>query len=254
MTTGDDQPTRRVPPAPAPAPVRGPVADLWEPSAADPGPDDQLTRQVALPTQPAADAQTVLAETVVATPKAPETVLISPLTGPAPGEVLRFGPGVPPRTGPDMSRAASIWRGERQPDPDADGTRRGRGAARWILPLLVLLAVLAVLLWRSSGASIAVTGVSVRAGRQTLACDSTETVTGVLDTNGEEGTVTYRWQRSDGTASGTLQQHIAKGAHQSEVTLLWTFNGKGAMHATATLDVLSPGSQAASAGFTYNCP
>jgi hypothetical protein len=289
MTTGDDQPTQKMPPNPSPALAsnREPAAGPWQP-AADPGPDDQRTL-------PAADAQRMLAQTVAAAPKVPETVRISPKptppvagrpgpgpvsdqptvyqppvgrpagqvtiyprtdnrpVGPAPGEVRRFGPGVPSRAEPDMSRAASIWRGERQSGPDADRPRAGRTLTRWILPLAVLLAVLAVLLWRYSGTSIAVTGVSARAGQQTLGCGGTETVTGVLDTNGEEGTVTYRWQRSDGTTSGTLQQHIAKGTSQSEVALLWSFNGTGTMHATATLEVLSPGSQSVSADFTYSC-
>jgi hypothetical protein len=349
MTTGDDQPTQRVPPGPGPTPVRpqAPAAGPWTPGS-DPGPDDQLTQQVSLPPQamptlPVADAQRMLSETVAIRPNAPETVVISPkaapphpfpqppaadatqttdisdqptwrvtdappgnvptrrfaetrgpgsvfdqptayqppvgqpvgeptgqvtlyprtnarsapaptraFTGPAPGEVLRFGPGVP-RAEPDMSRAASIWRGEQQSAPNADKPRRGRGLVRWLLPLVVLLAVLAVLLWRYSGSSIAVTGVSIRAGQQALGCDGTEKLTGVLDTNGDEGTVTYRWQRSDGTFSNTLQQHVAKGTHQSEVTLLWTFDGKGAVHATATLEVLSPGSSSASADFTYSC-
>lgn len=174
-------------------------------------------------------------------------------TRPVPGEVLRFGPGVPSRAETDMSRIAGFWHGEQEPEPRAQKPSRGRRLARWILPAAVLLAVVAVLLWRYASTPIAVTGVSARAGQQTLGCNGTETVTGVIDTNGEGGTVTYEWQRSDGTVSGTLQQHVSKGTHSSDVTLLWTFNGKGAAHATATLEVLSPGSRTASADFTYSC-
>jgi hypothetical protein len=53
--------------------------------------------------------------------------------------------------------------------------------------------------------------------------------------------------------SDVLEQQVAKGAHQVDVSLLWTFNGAGSVQATATLDVLSPTTVTAATTFDYTC-
>ncbi|HEU5425247.1 MAG TPA: hypothetical protein VFU74_00130 [Actinocrinis sp.] len=178
------------------------------------------------------------------------------LDAPTAGELLRFGPGVPvPARTADLSQAAAIWRGEAQPvDGDAARRRQRRRLISWLLPILVLIAVLAILLWQRSGSSLTVTDAAVRAASPSLACDGTATVTATIHINGADGTITYRWRRSDGTASDTLRQQTTKGATDVHVVLLWSFHGRGSMNATATLEVLSPSRLSASTTFAYSCP
>jgi hypothetical protein len=170
---------------------------------------------------------------------------------------MRFGPGVPvPAMTVDLSQATAMWRGETQPvdgDGDAAYSRRQRRLISWLLPLLVLVAVLAILLWQHSGSSLIVTDAAVRAASPSLACDGTATVTATMHTNGANGTITYRWRRSDGTVSGTLRQQATKGLTDVHVVLLWSFHGQGTMNATATLEVLSPSQISASTTFGYSC-
>lgn len=191
--------------------------------------------------------------TVVSTANQP-TINLAP---PGPGELLRFGPGVPvPAVTEDLSQAAAVWRGEALVDDGAHARsrRRRRRLLGWLLPLLVLLVVLAILLWQRSGPQPTVNGASVTASPQNVTCNGTANINGTLHTNGASGTITYRWRRSDGTISDTLRQQVTKGSADVHVVLLWSFNGKGTLHATATLEVLSPSPISAAADFTYTCP
>jgi hypothetical protein len=174
---------------------------------------------------------------------------------PAAGELLRFGPGVPvPAATTDLSQAAAIWRGQARPiDDDAARRRRRRRLVSWLLPVLVLLAVLAILLWQRSGSSLTVTDAAVHAASPSLTCDGTATITATIHTNGANGAITYRWRRSDGTTSDTLRQQTTKGSTDVHVVLLWSFHGHGSLNATATLDVLSPSQLSASTTFAYAC-
>lgn len=170
---------------------------------------------------------------------------------PGPGELLRFGPGVPvPPQATDMSQATAMWLGETQP---ARTLSRRRRLTTWLLPLLVLIAVLAILLWQHSGSSLSVSSATVHAAAPALKCDETATVTATMHTNGASGTITYRWRRSDGTVSDTLRQQVAKGSTDVQVVLLWSFNGRGTINATATLEVLSPSQLTAATTFGYTC-
>jgi hypothetical protein len=122
------------------------------------------------------------------------------------------------------------------------------------LPAVVLIAVSAYLAWQRYTPALAVTGATVHTDAAGPACDGTATVIGTLHTNGREGTVNYRWKRSDGTDSGILRQRVAQDAHRTDVVLRWTFDGHGTVRATATLEILSPDPADASATFTYACP
>ena len=175
------------------------------------------------------------------------------LAAPGPGELLRFGPGVPVPVEPaDMSQATALWRGEAEP-PD-NTRRRRRWLLSWLLPLLVLIAVIVILLWQRSGPSLAITNAAVTVASPTLTCDGTANVNAEMHTNGNSGTITYRWRRSDGTVSDPLRQQVTRGSTDVHVVLLWSFHGQGSMNATATLEVLSPNQMTASATFTYSCP
>ena len=168
----------------------------------------------------------------------------------------RFGPGVPTPMDTGSDRAVDVWRGTARPDQqpgNAARRRRRRLLGGWLLPVAVLTAVLAYLAWQWHAAALAVTGASVRTDPGGPPCDGTAVVTGTLVTNGQAGTVDYRWRRSDGTVSNTLHQAVDQGVRQAEVVLRWTFDGRGTLRATATLEVLAPDPTSASVTFRYAC-
>ncbi|KUH37934.1 MULTISPECIES: hypothetical protein [Streptomyces] len=171
------------------------------------------------------------------------------------GTVLRFGPGVTAAARPRGS-APTVVLPHVPPAPGPAPRRRVRGR-RYALPALVFLGVLALLAWQRSGPTVAVHGVAVRtdgvvpAGGAT--CGGTADVVGVVRTDGRPGTLTYRWLRGDGTASGVLTEHVPDGRHEVRLHLLWTFDGEGAYPARADLEVLSPGRHTAGTAFTYAC-
>lgn len=237
-----------------------------QPAASQPTTPLPTASSSATPTAPipSAPASTVLTPTPISTvpiPTAPNQPTIS-LPSPRPGELFRFGPGIPvPAPQRDMSQATAIWRGEAQPtETAADSTRSAhtrdlrRRLLTWLLPLLVLIAVIAILLWQHSGSPLAITNATATVASPALACDGTATITAEMRTNGDPGTITYRWRRSDGTVSDTLHQQVAKGSTNAGVVLLWSFHGQGTMKATATLEILSPTPTSASTTFTYTCP
>ncbi|WP_314222745.1 hypothetical protein [Streptomyces zaehneri] len=161
------------------------------------------------------------------------------------GTVLRFGPGVtaalarqPHRTLPTV------------PAPPA--LRRGR-LRRYALPALVLVAAVLFLLWRENTGP-GVQNVSVTAARDTLECDSTAGIVGVVRTDGRPGTLTYRWLRSDGTSSDVRHADVVRGQRTVRLELLWTFEGPGRLRAVAKLRVLTPEPHGAEVRFTYDCP
>jgi hypothetical protein len=85
------------------------------------------------------------------------------------------------------------------------------------------------------------------------ACNSTVDVIGVLTTNGGAGTVRYRWVRNDGHASDVLTVKVPARREHTEVTLRWTFEGKGTFDAEATLEALEPTAKSDKGSFTYVC-
>ncbi|MEV0189425.1 hypothetical protein AB0I39_12940 [Kitasatospora purpeofusca] len=161
----------------------------------------------------------------------------------APGELRRFGPGVPPL-------AAAVWHGAAVPGAEPPRRRRVR---RLLLPLALLLAVLALLFWRFSTPALAVTGVGVTTDPAGPGCDSVAVIKAEVETNGGAGTLRYRWLRSDGTTSGEIGQDIGSGTHRTELVLRWSFEGRGTLAATATLEILAPGSRSAAVSFPYHC-
>ncbi|MEU9045978.1 MULTISPECIES: hypothetical protein [unclassified Kitasatospora] len=165
----------------------------------------------------------------------------------APGELRRFGPGVPPR-------AAAAWHG--RATPEAGPPRRARRVWRWLAPLVVaLLALAAFLFWRHlRGPALAVTGVTVTVDPASPGCAGTAVATAVVESNGGSGALRYRWLRSDGTASDEIVQDVRSGAHRTDLVLRWSFEGQGSLQATATLELLTPTPRTAAASFSYHCP
>lgn len=196
------------------------------------------------------------AETVPQQPDADGAV-----TEAAPGTtgLRRFGPGVPTPTGSaGTGQAAAVWHGTVSPGesagPGVPGRKhRSRALRGWSLPIVVVLAVLAYLAWQRYPRPVHVTGLDVRADAASWGCGATARVVGTVRTDGGAGTIRYRWRRSDGTTSDELREEVPRGTRQTQVVLLWTLTGPGSLTATATLTVLAPQEQSATAGFRYLC-
>lgn len=176
-----------------------------------------------------------------------------------PGGVLRFGPGPPPPD-PHGSGAAAVWHGEAPPPDRQYGgqQRKGRrrvlgGLRRYLLAALVLAAVAGYLLWQRLGTELAVTGVEVYTESARPGCGETVEVVGVVRTNGEPGTLTYQWIRSDGTTAEPLQERLPQGQEEVRMRLFWTFRGEGTVAAEARLRLLSPVEETLGTEFTYRC-
>ncbi|NEA68496.1 hypothetical protein G3I56_39365 [Streptomyces sp. SID12488] len=212
-----------------------------------------------------ADAEysaTVLASHWIQRPE-PDDTLVEPLSTPTPtptptsatpptlpdrveGTVLRFGPGVTAAVAHRTHRTLPAL-----PPPPAPSRRRLR---RHALPALVLICVIAFLAWQRLGPSVAVRTVEVTARPTVLGCDGTADIVALVATNGRPGTVSYRWTRSDGTASDVLREVVVRGQRQARLHLLWTFQGKGHYAAEAELRVLSPNGRTVISHLTYDCP
>ncbi|MEU2537846.1 hypothetical protein [Streptomyces iakyrus] len=198
---------------------------------------------------------TVLASHWIQRPGPDETPVGQPATeqGPWPvppdrveGSVLRFGPGVTAAT-----RQRTHGTLPAVPPPPAP---RGRRLRRHALPALVLVCVLAFLAWQRLGPPLRVNAVTVTARPTALGCGGTADLVGLVTTNGRPGTLSYRWIRSDGTASGVLKEELVRGQRQARLHLRWTFEGPGHRTARAELRILSGTARTATTGFAYDCP
>ena len=215
--------------------------------------EDELETPTELTSTVALAEEDELTPTVALAEEAEPVTPTKPMSAPgSSGAYRRVGTGIPSaEAGASASQIspgiAAAWRGG-----PAEKPRRAllRG---WLLPLVVLVGVIVLLLWQHLGGRVSVSGVAAAARTSVIGCDSTETVTATLRTNGEPGTIDYRWVRSDGTASDELHQSVSKGTKQVDVVLRWAFSGHGSMHALATIDVQSPGMASAVASFDYVC-
>ncbi len=161
--------------------------------------------------------------------------------------VIRFGPGVPalePESVAEPVPAAG-------PAP-APASRRS--VTTWLAGA-VLVAVLAAILWwwlHRPGA-LGVTSVRTEAPPATIGCGGTAELRAVVRTDGDPGTIRYRWRRSDGQVSGPLRQTVPDGRRTSTLVLRWRVEGIGRFHGTATVEISAPVRRAASTAFDYRC-
>ncbi|MFI9119848.1 hypothetical protein ACIGW0_10705 [Streptomyces bikiniensis] len=172
------------------------------------------------------------------------------------GDVLRFGPGVTAaaaRRAGNTPTAVQIWHGTLPGTPPSPPARPRRRLRRHAPAALVLAAVLVFLAWRECGPRATVRDVAVTAPGSPLGCDGTADVVGVVRTDGRPGTLTYHWERSDGTRSAPLRETLARGQEEARLHLLWTFHGPGTHRAAARLVITSPTTRTAEGTFTYRC-
>lgn len=216
------EPSSEVRPVPTPVTQAYEAATVWLPQpVTEPAPEEFNNTTLLDPNAWAASTQ--------------------PVPAPTDEELHRFGPGISLQTADTWHKAAL---------PPTDHPRRKR---RWLLPLLIVLSALAFLIWQRYEQPVSIAKVTVHTDAAGPACNRTFQITGVLETDGGAGEVTYRWRRSDGTNSGVLTQHVPKGHHTTELMLRWTFQGHGTMQATATLEILTPIPTSAAVTFPYTC-
>jgi len=210
-------------------------------------PDDQ-------PSSPDSEySATVLASHWIQRPETDDT-LVEPVpasTSPVrpdrvEGSVLRFGPGV--------TAAVAHRTVQTLPATSSAPAPSGRRLRKNALPTLLVVALLVFLAWQRFGQSVAVTQVAVTARPTVLGCDGTADIVGLVTTNGRPGTLSYRWVRSDGTASDVLHEVMVRGERHARLHLRWTYQGPGHRAARAELHILSPGHRTTAAHFSYDCP
>ncbi|MFF8428969.1 hypothetical protein ACF07Y_28180 [Streptomyces sp. NPDC016566] len=181
---------------------------------------------------------------------APPGTQITPTTPTQPdrveGTVLRFGPGVTAAVAHRTDRTLPTV-------PPAPAPPR-RSMRRHALPALVLVCVIAFLAWQHFQPSVGLRTVAVAVRPTTVGCDGTANIVGAVTTNGRPGTFSYRWRRSDGTASAVLRETVTRGQRQARLHLLWTFQGKGHYKARAELRILTPIHRTVATHLTYDCP
>lgn len=169
-------------------------------------------------------------------------------------------------------RAGATVRPAPLPAPGPVGGRRGDAGSRprpvrlqqrvpWQLILagvaLALAALAGILWWLQRGdeptAALAVVSVSVQQPTTEPVCDSRVEIIGVVETNGGEGEIHFRWVRNDGVASEVQRVPVLSGETRKELPLGWTFEGAGTYDATATLEIVEPVERSAETTFTYAC-
>jgi hypothetical protein len=175
----------------------------------------------------------------------------------------RLGPReVPPAPPPPRSPAPppAGWNDGVPQWPGKARPRRRRRPGRWrgLLSTLITVAIVAgvgVYWWMRTHESLKVVNVSVTAPPVPAGCDVTDTLTGTIVTNGEGGTITYKWIRDPGGApTNASTVTVASGQDTVQVSLAWHFTGNGTTQASAELAVLTPNSAVSSiSGLTYSC-
>lgn len=224
-------------------------------------PHQAPTHQAPTHQAPPHQAPTFRAAPHQASPSQAPTYYASPYQVPAyqpqdyrelePGEVIRYGPGVPakPRSQPSPA-AEALWRTGRLPPPSGRHARLRRllGTA---LTVLLLAASGAILYFRFHHAPFQVSGVSV-SQQSATACGLD--VTGKIVTNGAAGTISYQWVFRPGHRTPQpLSQSVLAGQRDVYVTVAVQGQGHGSAFQTVTLQVLGPNPQSASMGVIIRC-
>jgi serine/threonine-protein kinase len=208
------------------------------------------------PGRPSADRPRAVPATAPTLIRRPAADSVSVTSRGADEITVRFGPGVDTSAGsvdrgrgsPSVPPPPSAW------SPDPPRRRRShRRLLNGIVTGLIAVGAVAYLVHRDHG-QLQVLGATVApAAGSAPRCDGTADVVGTIRTNGQPGTIGYRWTRSDGETTDVLTQPVADGESIVHVHLLWRFSGVGHYDATATLGIASPNPVQAAGSFAYDC-
>lgn len=189
------------------------------------------------------------------TPAAPPRASAEPATGQTvtaggPAGFIRHGPGIPaaPPAGQTGPTAEEVWRSGRLPAPSRS-RRRLRRAASGAVTVVLLAAAAVVLFLRFHHAPLHVTGVAIT---QQISKGCVANVTGRITTNGSAGTVSYQWLVQS-QAAQPMNQSVVAGQDAVYVTVAIQGQGQGSTLRDVTLQVLGPGTAAASAHVALSC-
>lgn len=135
-------------------------------------------------------------------------------------------------------------------------TKRRKPRWRGIVSTLITLAIVGGIgfyVWhRNQQQPLKVSAVSVALASQPKNCAATVDVVATIVTNGKGGPVTYQWTQN-GSAQRAATVTDASGQDTVQVTLRWTFHGKGSQQDVAELQVLTPTTAVGNTQFTYSC-
>jgi hypothetical protein len=142
--------------------------------------------------------------------------------------------------------------------PDAVKARSRKRKPRWrgivstIITLLIVAGVAGFWYIKNHHPALKDTAVSVALLSPPKNCAGTVDVVGTIATNGSGGTITYQWSKNNAVLPAATVT-AGSGHNTVQVTLKWTFTGKGTQQAVAELQVLSPNPATGNAQFTYTC-
>jgi serine/threonine-protein kinase len=208
-------------------------------------------------------------------PPGRETVAVAPWELPAPETRQVHDPRAQPlpragQVGPPSPGAGALpaW----DPGPAVSGRGPGDGLPAWPTPpprrrwrrwrgLLSTLLTLAIAagvwayVWERSHGKLSITSVSVKAANEavTVGCNGTADIIGTISTNGKGGPITYEWISDPTQQPKVLTVQDQSGSDTVQVSLDWSFHGRGTGSAVATLEVLTPEADKASITFPYTC-
>jgi serine/threonine-protein kinase len=176
------------------------------------------------------------------------------------------GYGQPPTQHPGTSPAAQYPATQHPGTQEVGGpawpgtvkarTKRRKPRWRGLVSSLITLAIVGGIgfyVWhRNQTQPLKVSSVKVALAGQPKNCASTVELTGTIVTNGKGGQITYQWTQN-GNAQSAATVTDATGQDIVQVTLRWSFHGKGSQQALAELQVLTPTSAVGNTQFAYSC-
>jgi hypothetical protein len=173
--------------------------------------------------------------------------------GGPPGRASGAPPGWDPRP-PSAGRAPSGGPSAWPTPPPRRRRRRWRGPLSTLLTLAIAAGVWAYV-WERSHAKLSVSAVTVKAANEAVAvgCNGTAEIIGTITTNGRGGPITYEWISDPNQQPKVLTVQDQSGSNTVQVSLNWSFHGRGTGAAVATLEVVSPDADKASITFPYTC-
>jgi eukaryotic-like serine/threonine-protein kinase len=199
-----------------------------------------------------------------AQPFRPSTPFQAPYQGPypAPAQTPYQAPYQPPYV-PSQSAplrlpqmGAGTGQGPAVPMWPVTPPPRRRSAWTGVISTLVTAAIVAgagAYYWVRTHEKLDITKVEVTSSKPTVGCNGTANLIGTITTNGKGGPIQYEWVLG-GAKKGVLKATAGTESDTVQVTMSWTFHGKGDGSYVAELDTLSPQSDQASFTFPYSCP